>query len=166
LSGREVCQPQCASHGAGFLVAILARRWAPPRWDPSSVRSGRGLFVLFNTQNWKSYNRCERERSFASAKGKPFGCLVILARALRVARSHRALNFSRIGVHLGDVIVEGDDLYGDGLNWDGICTNELWGQDLYAAAKDGQITEVSTLPVASLRVLTSWPITFFAVCCQ
>src|ERR1700759_3306271 len=46
-------------------------------------------------------------------------CAVEMQRRMRERRENmspdRALEF-RIGVHLGDIIVDGDDIYGDGVN--------------------------------------------------
>jgi hypothetical protein len=46
LSRREAFRPQCASLGAGFLIAIIAQQGgAPTIWNPLCVQGGGGLFV-------------------------------------------------------------------------------------------------------------------------
>ena len=46
-------------------------------------------------------------------------CAVVVQRGMEQRTAHLAVDDAirfRIGIHLGDVIVDGDDIYGDGVN--------------------------------------------------
>jgi adenylate cyclase len=90
-----------AADEAGALAALNRHRAA--EFDPVVARHGGRLVKLMGDGALVE---------FASVKDA-VDCAVAIQRAAADRRSELAL---RIGVNLGDIIIQGDDIYGDGVN--------------------------------------------------